>query len=278
MIKKEAGVAMAVCLKQLPIKRSSAKNSRLTAQMLQNWWGCHFHAAIGIERQRNPWQQPLCPAFLDLQDLSHMNSFVSHLSAKHFLPALALAAGSMTVNTAWAQAPQPQTWVKICSKINETDICNVKYDVITKTGQLVTGVNLLQSKGKTNRRIFQIAVPAGRYIPEGIKVQIDSGKVNTLPYSLCMPDRCLAEIQLSEGLVKALKGGGGLTLTSTNFRAQKNPIKVSLKGFTAAFDGPPLKRKEVENRQKKLQEELQRKAKETADKLKAAQEAAKSGN
>lgn len=194
------------------------------------------------------------------------------------LPGLALVIGSLSYSAAHAQQPAAQTWVKICSKIGETDICNVKYDVITNTGQLVTGVNLLQSKGQTNRRIFQVAVPSGRYIPEGIKVQIDNGNTNTLPYSLCLPDRCLAEIQLSEGLVKALKAGGELTLTSTNFRAVKNPVKVTLKGFTAAFDGPPLKRNEVEDRQKQLEAELQKKAKETADKLKAAQDAAKTGN
>ncbi len=203
----------------------------------------------------------------------------NHSSAsKVLIPALAIVAGSALAPGAFAQQARPDTWVKICSKISETDICNVKYDKITNTGQLITGVNLLQSKGKTNRRIFQIAVPSGRYIPEGIKIQIDNGKVNTIPYSLCLPNRCLAEIQLSEGLVKALKGGGELTLISTNFRAQKNPVKVSLTGFTAAYDGPPLKRNEVEDRQKKLQEELQKKAKETADKLKAAQDAAKSGS
>lgn len=202
---------------------------------------------------------------------------MSQFSTK-LLPGLALVIGSLSYTTVSAQQPGPQTWVKICSKIGETDICNVKYDVITNTGQLVTGVNLLQSKGATNRRIFQVAVPSGRYIPEGIKIQIDSGNTNTLPYSLCLPDRCLAEIQLSEGLVKALKAGGELTLTSTNFRAAKNPVKVSLKGFTAAFDGPPLKRNEVEDRQKQLEAELKKKAKETADKLKAAQDAAKSSN
>ena len=195
------------------------------------------------------------------------------------LPGLVLVAGALSYSAASAQSsPTQQAWAKICSKVGETDICNVRYDVLTNTGQLVTGVNLLQSKGKTNRRIFQVAVPSGRYIPEGIKVQIDTGNVNTLPYSLCLPDRCLAEVQLSEGLVKALKAGGQLTLTSTNYRAAKNPVKVSLKGFTAAFDGPPLKRNQVQDRQKKLQEELKKKAKATADKLKAAQDAAKSGN
>jgi len=68
---------------------------------------------------------------------------------------------------------------------------------------------------------------------------------------------------------------GELTLTSTNFQNKKSPIKVSLNGFTAAFDGPPLKRTELQNRQKKLQEELQKKADEARKKLEDAQKKAK---
>lgn len=193
--------------------------------------------------------------------------------------AAVLGGGLMAAPSAVAQTQGgTPTWAKICSKVGESDFCNVQFNILTGTGQLITAVNLLQSKGATNRRLFQVAVPSGRYIPEGIKVQIDNGKVNTLPYSICMPDRCLAEIPLSEGLVKALKGGGEVTLTSANFRAQKNPVKVTLKGFTAAFDGPPLKRDEVENRNKALQDALKQKTKAAADKLKAAQDAAKQSN
>jgi len=193
------------------------------------------------------------------------------------LSASALAFTAIALS-APAFAQQGPTWQKRCTKAGENDICNVQYTILTNTRQLVTGVNLLQSKGKQNRRIFQIAVPSSRYIPAGIKVKIDEGKENTIPYSLCLPDRCLAEIPLSDNLVKALKGGGKMTLTSTNFRAQKNPISVSLKGFTAVYDGPAMQPSEVQSQQRKLQEELQRKAKETADKLKAAQDAAKASN
>ncbi len=168
-------------------------------------------------------------------------------------------------------------WVKICSKTGDNDVCNVQFNIVTPQGQLVTSVNLFQLKGKVNRRIFQVAVPAGRSIPQGINMQIDKGRANTLPYSLCFPDRCIAEVQLSDGLVKALKGGGEITLTSTNFRRAKNPVKVTLKGFTKAFDGPALKRDEVGARNKKLADELKKKADEARKKLEEAQEKAKSG-
>ena len=195
------------------------------------------------------------------------------------LTILALAGAGMSVagSASLAQQARGAEWVKICSKVGENDICNVQFQLATQQGQLITAVNLLSSKGKVKRNIFQVAVPTGRFIPEGVKMKIDSGKENTLPYSFCLPNRCIAEIPLSDGLVKALKGGGAIRLTSTNFRSQKNPVSVTLKGFTAAYDGPALKASDVNDRQKKLQEELRKKAEETRRKLKEAQDKAKSG-
>lgn len=174
-----------------------------------------------------------------------------------------------------AQKPSPRSWFKVCSKQAENNICNVQYSITADTGQLVTAVNLLTVTGKVKRKIFQIAVPSGRFIPAGITVQIDGAKGNKLPYSICLPSRCLAEVPLSAGLIKALKKGGELTLTSVNFQNKKSPIKVSLNGFTAAFDGEPLKRTELQDRQKKLQEELQKKAEAARKKLEDAQKKAK---
>ena len=173
------------------------------------------------------------------------------------------------------QQPAPQSWFKVCSQQGENNICNVQHSITAENRQLVTAVNLLTVTGKINRKIFQVAVPSGRFVPAGITVSIDGGKANKLPYSICLPSRCLAEIPLSDGLVAALKKGGELTLTSVNFQNKKSPIKVTLKGFTAAFDGPPLKRTELQERQKKLQEGLQKKAEEARKKLEEAQKKAK---
>jgi len=253
----------------LPIFNTAPQQRRLNHNLIHLVIaGCHFHALIAMETA----DKALATGS------ASMTTPTLFRNLARLTPGIALAVGCLSAGGVSAQQIAQQAWGKICSKVQETDVCNVKYDVFTSTGQLVTSVNVLQSKGKTNRRIFQVAVPSGRYIPEGIKVQIDNGKVNTLPYSLCLPDRCLAETILSEGLVQALKAGGELTLTSTNFRAKKNPVKITLKGFTAAFDGPALKRDQVQNRQKKLEEELKKKARATADKLKAAQDAAKAGN
>ncbi len=138
-------------------------------------------------------------------------------------------------------------------------------------------MNLLTSTGATNRKIFQVAVPTGRFIPAGVKMKIDNGQENTLPYSLCLPDRCVAEVPMNDSLINAMKGGGEVTLTSTNFRAQANPVKVTLSGFTAAFDGPAMEQDQVEERNQQIADELKKKADEARQKLQEAQEKAKTG-
>ena len=71
-----------------------------------------------------------------------------------------------------AQQPQlPQGWFKACTKQEEVDICNVQNIVTASNGQLVTGISLIELKGKVNRKVFQVTVPTGRLVPPGIGLQ-----------------------------------------------------------------------------------------------------------
>jgi hypothetical protein len=60
-----------------------------------------------------------------------------------------------------------------------------------------------------------------------------------------------------------------------NSQNQANPVKVSLAGFTGAFDGPPLQQSDIEDRQKKLQEFVAKNNEDFAKKLKEEQDKAK---
>lgn len=189
-----------------------------------------------------------------------------------------LAAASAPAAAQQAQPRIPQGWFKACAKQQDVDICNVQNIVSASTGQIVTGISLLELKGKVNKKLFQVTVPSGRLVPPGIGLQIDGGKTQKLEYVLCFPDRCIAETQLSDQLVASFKKGSELTLTSVNSQNQPNPIKVSLSGFTGAFDGAPMQQSDIQDRQKKLQEFVDNNNKAFTDKLKAEQEKAKAGN
>ncbi|MEO5757899.1 MAG: invasion associated locus B family protein [Mesorhizobium sp.] len=172
----------------------------------------------------------------------------------------------------------PQGWFKACTKQEDVDICNVQNITTAGNGQLITGVSLIELKGKVNRKVFQVTVPTGRLVPPGIGLQIDTGKAQKLDYVICFPDRCVAEVPLTDQLVASFKKGQAITLTSVNFQNQPNPIKIALSGFSGAYDGPALQQSDIEDRQKKLQDFVAKNNQDFAKKLKDEQDKAKTAN
>ncbi|MEX0953678.1 MAG: invasion associated locus B family protein [Rhizobiaceae bacterium] len=189
-----------------------------------------------------------------------------------------MLAGGVMAASAQQQPQIPEGWFKACSKQEDVDICNVQHIVVAESGQLVTGVSLLEVKGKVNQRVFQITVPSGRMIQPAIAMQIDGGQARKIDYAVCLPDRCIGETQLNDEMVNSFKRGQQLTLTSVNFQNQPNPIQVSLSGFTDAFDGPALKQSDIEDRQRQLEDFVNKNNEDFQRKLREEQEKAKAGN
>jgi len=118
-------------------------------------------------------------------------------------------------------------------------------------------------------------VPSGRLVPPGVGMRVDGGKARKIDYAICFPDRCIAEAALTDAMVGSFKRGAEMTLTSVNFQNQRNPIRISLRGFTDAFDGPPLQQSDLDARQRNLREGIEKRREEFEKKLKAEQEKAK---
>ena len=189
-----------------------------------------------------------------------------------------LIAAGIAPALAQQQAQVPDGWFKACSKQEDVDICNVQNITLAETGQMITGVSLIELNGKVNRKVFQVSVPSGRMVAPGIGLQVDSQQPQKIDYVICFPDRCIAEVPLTDALVNSFKRGTEMTLTSVNFQNQPNPIKVSLAGFTDAFEGPALQQSDLEERQKKLQEFVSKNNEDFTKKLREEQERAKQAN
>ncbi|MFD2237762.1 invasion associated locus B family protein [Aureimonas populi] len=165
----------------------------------------------------------------------------------------------------------PTEWFKVCAPQGENTICNTQYTLVADTRQLITAVNLIDVSGQVNQRVLQAVVPTGRVIPAGVQIQVDTNAPQTLNFSVCFPDRCIAEVELTQQMVDSMKRGSTLKITSTNFQRQTNPIDVTLVGFTQAFDGPPREQPELEARQQQLNEALQQQAAERRQRFEEAQ-------
>src|SRR5262245_11438481 len=138
--------------------------------------------------------------------MTHSNSHASRLAIMTAGVVGLLAAG-LAPAAAQEQPKQPQGWFKACTKQQDIDVCNVQNILTAQTGQLVTGISLIELKGKVNRRVFQVSVPSGRMVPPGIGLQVDGAKAQKMDYVLCFPDRCIAEVQLNDQMVSSFKKG-----------------------------------------------------------------------
>ncbi|KAA0694561.1 invasion associated locus B family protein [Neorhizobium sp. P12A] len=175
-----------------------------------------------------------------------------------------------------ANPAQPRLgWYKTCSKQDDNDICITQNLIMANNGQLVTAVGLISIDGKVNRKILQISVPTARLIAPGVTMQVDGGKGQKIDYAVCLPDKCTAEIPVTDAMIAGMKKGTDVTFTSINFRRAPNPIKISLDGFGAAYDGQPISDSKLAESQKSLQDSMQKKAEEARKKLEDAQKAAK---
>ena len=186
----------------------------------------------------------------------------------------AIALAGATAATAQT-APGNGQWFKACAKQGDNNICNVQNIRTADTGQLLTAVSLITVEGGQSQKIFQVSVPTGRMVQPGIQMQIDANKPTRVPFGLCLPDRCIAEVPLTDAMVSSMKRGGKMTLTSVNFQRVANPIEMTLSGFTSAFDGDGIDQNELAARQQALAAELQKKQADFQAKMKAAQDEAK---
>lgn len=206
-------------------------------------------------------------------------TFENPIAAKAALTAVVTVAAVLLTQPEKSHAQVPNKgWFKVCTKQDENDICVVQNITAASTGQLLTATGLIIVEGKVNSKTLQVSVPSARTIAPGVAMQVDGGKAQQIPYAVCMPDKCVAQVPLTDAMVNAFKQGGEIVFTSVNFQRAPNPIKVSLKGFTDAFDGEAVTPSELQERQQLLHQELQQKAQAVREKLKEAQQKAKEQN
>lgn len=196
---------------------------------------------------------------------------VTYLIASGLFSSLMLTSGAALSQSVTAS----NGWYKACNDQGETKICNVQYQAVASTGQVITSINLAELTGAVERRVFQVTVPTDRRIPPGVAMKIDDKKPTPIPFSFCTPRICAAEVKLDDKLVAVLKSGKLLEVMSVNFQGKENPITITLEGFSEAFDGEAITQETLRKRQETLAEKLKKDAESTQNELQKALDAAK---
>jgi invasion protein IalB len=182
------------------------------------------------------------------------------------------------------QAPQQQPqqempqliyspWTKFCLKgqeANAKQVCFTGKDGRVESGQPVVAAVLIEPDGEP-RKILRVTLPLGMSLQPGTRAIIDQGQPMTAPYVICFNNGCMADYEASQELINNMKKGQGLVVQGINGAGTPISLVLPLTDFAKAYDGPPTDPKEFEAQQKKLQDELQRRADEARKKLEGQQ-------
>jgi invasion protein IalB len=171
---------------------------------------------------------------------------------------------------------QPQLmyspWMKVCGKGPDTN--NKQVCVITKDGRLENGmpvaiVQLFEPEG--GAKVLRVTVPLGMQLAHGTRLLIDQNPPAQSPYSICFPVGCMADYQVPDDMIAKMKKGQNIIVQAINMQGTPISLPLPLNDFAKAYDGPPTDPKAFEEQQRKLQEELQKKAEEARKKLEGQQ-------
>lgn len=92
-------------------------------------------------------------------------------------------------------------------------------------------------------RILRVLAPLGVLLPPGLGLSIDANEIGVAGFVRCLPDGCIAEVELDDGLIERFEAGGTATFVIFQTPEEGIGIPISLDGFTAGFaalqDPPP---------------------------------------
>jgi len=193
------------------------------------------------------------------------------------LPGQQAQPGQPTGPTVVQVKPEPsQTdWTKVCGKdqANNAEICYTTRDFVSDQGQPVLAVAVYDVKGgrQGGSKVVRFLMPLGLLLQPGVRFAVDQGQPTPGRYAICFPNGCFAEVVgIKDDVINALKRGTNLNVSVQNQVAREVTFQVPLAGFGKAFDGAPIDPKILEEQQKKLQEELERRSDEMRKRLESS--------
>ncbi|MFZ5690512.1 MAG: invasion associated locus B family protein [Pseudomonadota bacterium] len=162
-------------------------------------------------------------------------------------------------------------WTKICGKGPEQgakQICQTGKDGRLESGMPIVAAILMEMEGEA-KKVLQVMLPPGIYLPKGTRVVIDRDEPSAIigTFLTCANGGCIAHLETNADIVQKLKKGQNLYIQAYNMAQNVMTLALPLGDFAKAYDGPPTDPKELEAKNKKLQDELQKRAEEQRKKL-----------
>ncbi len=215
-------------------------------------------------------------------------------AAKPAAPAQKPAQAPAAAQNQPQQAQQPQipqeqlpnliysNWKKVCQ--NEVPQGQKKYcatgkEVSSETRMPIAGVVIIEPEGAAEK-ILRLTLPLGVVLTQGTRLVTDQQELVTAPYLFCFQQGCLAQAELNADLFGRLKKAKVINVQALNMGGNFITVPFAMADFQKEIEGPGVdakvfaeELKKDQEKQAKLQEELQRRAEDARKQLAPGQPA-----
>jgi invasion protein IalB len=162
-------------------------------------------------------------------------------------------------------------WTKFCLKgqdANAKQVCFTGKDGRIESGQPVVAAVVIEPEGEP-KKILRVTLPLGMLLVHGTRIIVDNNPPAQSPFVICFQNGCMSDYEVTPDMINMMKKGQNLIIQAISSNNQPVTLPLPLGDFAKAYDGPPTDPKAFEENQKKLQEELQKRAEEQRKKLEA---------
>ena len=171
-------------------------------------------------------------------------------------------------------APVQPDWTKICGADPATkkELCYTTRDFGVPGAkpedppQPLMALAVYDPKGDDNKMI-RLLLPPGLMLRPGFRFAVDKNPAETGAFEICFPNGCFAQVNVKKATIDNMKKAEKATVIVKNQGNAEVTFYLPLNNFGKAFDGPPIDPKVLEDQQKKLAAELQKRAEEERKRL-----------
>jgi invasion protein IalB len=174
-------------------------------------------------------------------------------------------------------------WVKLCEKApsvtdpkKELNVCLTHHEQLeSTTGMVLVSVAIRHIEGQDKEGLM-VMVPLGMQLRPGVLVKFDDGDPINLPFTLCHPMGCTAEIEATKEIIEKMKKAKNIAVGAINIGGKTIGFRVPMQGFEKTLAGPPADNEKYKEERKRVMMAIRQRQIELAKK--AQEEAAKKGD
>ncbi|MEM7398481.1 MAG: invasion associated locus B family protein [Pseudomonadota bacterium] len=174
-------------------------------------------------------------------------------------------------------APAQPSWVKLCVKNEQTqnkEICLIQHETFDPNMGIVMVYAAIRTVEGDPKKQFIVRMPTvySLVMPTGAQVVVDKQQPTPMPFSVCFPASCQADMELTDDILGKMRAGQQMVVAAMNVQKKTMAFPVPLTGFSKAFDGPPTDTAAYEQQRRQTIEMYRKRQQELAAKARQGQQ------